>query len=339
MRYLINALNKYSKETIMKNLTMNIAVWVAALGIALSGCSVTPADLPQNIPGTPLVMGVAATGAPVDGTITLKDASNPPQVKTMATVAGGNFTFDVTQLTPPFILKADWTSNGTTNSLYTFTEGPGRANINPFSHAVFAAAAQVSEPSAFPASPAPAMLHDMAERNGSVKLSLMTRLAPLFELFGTSQNPVDDTYTADHTGVDAMFDAVKIRVTQGTIIVSNKVTGALIFTAQINDIDAGLFYMDNMPAAPSTSNAPGAPDGAALYASNCSGCHDALATSTKRGRTAAAIQSAISGNKGGMGFSVDARHESHACAVYNNDRRVSALYPVLQRMPWKRQTG
>jgi len=43
-------------------------------------------------------------------------------------------------------------------------------------------------------------------------------------------------------------------------------------------------------------------DGVALYASNCASCHGPLATSTKLGRTAAQIQSAITNNVGGMGF-------------------------------------
>jgi mono/diheme cytochrome c family protein len=51
-----------------------------------------------------------------------------------------------------------------------------------------------------------------------------------------------------------------------------------------------------LPPPPTTT------DGAALYASSCSGCHGALASSTKKGRTAAQIQSAINGNTGGMGL-------------------------------------
>jgi fibronectin type 3 domain-containing protein len=43
-------------------------------------------------------------------------------------------------------------------------------------------------------------------------------------------------------------------------------------------------------------------DGVALYASNCAGCHGALASSSKRGRTAAQTQAAITANIGGMGF-------------------------------------
>ena len=37
---------------------------------------------------------------------------------------------------------------------------------------------------------------------------------------------------------------------------------------------------------------PPPPDGAALYASSCAGCHGALASSTKAGRTAAQITAA-----------------------------------------------
>ncbi len=43
-------------------------------------------------------------------------------------------------------------------------------------------------------------------------------------------------------------------------------------------------------------------NGAALYATNCEGCHNPLASSSKRGESANEIQKAINENKGGMGF-------------------------------------
>jgi mono/diheme cytochrome c family protein len=43
-------------------------------------------------------------------------------------------------------------------------------------------------------------------------------------------------------------------------------------------------------------------DGATLYASNCAGCHGALATSGKKGITLVRLQNAITGNVGNMGF-------------------------------------
>ena len=44
-----------------------------------------------------------------------------------------------------------------------------------------------------------------------------------------------------------------------------------------------------------------ATDGVALYSTNCSGCHGALLTSSKRGASATTIQNAINNNTGGMG--------------------------------------
>lgn len=52
--------------------------------------------------------------------------------------------------------------------------------------------------------------------------------------------------------------------------------------------------------APGPTPAPSA-DGTALYGSNCAGCHGALASSSKAGRTATQIQSAINNNTGSMG--------------------------------------
>jgi len=43
-------------------------------------------------------------------------------------------------------------------------------------------------------------------------------------------------------------------------------------------------------------------NGAALYATNCAGCHNPLASSSKIGESASEIREAINNNKGGMGF-------------------------------------
>src|SRR5512143_2150267 len=52
---------------------------------------------------------------------------------------------------------------------------------------------------------------------------------------------------------------------------------------------------------PADTTASGTIDGAALYSSDCSGCHGALATSGKKGASLSQIQNAISHNMGGMG--------------------------------------
>jgi mono/diheme cytochrome c family protein len=51
----------------------------------------------------------------------------------------------------------------------------------------------------------------------------------------------------------------------------------------------------------SSSSTTTTPDGAALYAANCAGCHGSLVVSSKIGATVVRVQNAISGNVGGMG--------------------------------------
>jgi len=265
------------------------------VSFALSGCGggVSQESAPA---ATGTLQGVAATGAPIKGTVTLTDASISPKVRTTATGADGSFAFTVGGLTPPYILMAQWTdSSGATNRLHAFAEGPGTTNINPFTDVVFVAAAGAYDSSAVPADVDAAMSSSVARSQRSIMRQLMNKLAPLFALYGTNDDPGEDHYDANHTGIDAILDDVTITVSNGMIIVKNKKTGGIIFKAPVNNIDSGTFYPENMPGQ------PGLVDGAALYASNCSSCHHALASSDVKGASASKIREAIDENSGGMG--------------------------------------
>jgi hypothetical protein len=264
-----------------------LMVSAMVMGLILSGCSggggvgSTPSNTSQT------VMGVAASGAPIVGTVTLKDASPTPLVRTTASAANGSFSINVGGLTPPYMLSVTWTTSSGVNKLYSFAAGPGTANINPFSNAVFAASGGVSDTATFSGTPSLAMLRDEVSRTWSTSNQLQTQLSPLFEQYGTTQNPISDEYVANNTGLDAMFDDVNITVSNGIITVTNRETGAVIFTAPINNIPSGTFNDYNTPGGTGTV------DGASLYTNDCSKCHGPLATSTKLGVTAAQIQSAI----------------------------------------------
>src|SRR5438128_6438902 len=58
----------------------------------------------------------------------------------------------------------------------------------------------------------------------------------------------------------------------------------------------------SIPVTLTVTAAAAAPNGAALYASKCQGCHGSLATSNILNRTVAGTKAAIAGNVGGMGF-------------------------------------
>jgi mono/diheme cytochrome c family protein len=266
----------------------------ACVSLALSGCggSVSQESAPAAS-GT--LQGVAATGAPINGTVTLTDSSAAPKKKTTATGADGSFAFSTGDLTPPFVLVAEWTDSAGRNQLHAMAEGPGTKNINPFTDAAFVAAAGASNSWAVPADVDSATVSAVARGQRSFMKQLMQKLMPLFALYGATSDPDDDEYHADHTGVDALLDDIKIAVKDGMVIVKNKKTGGIIFQALVTDINSGTFSPENMPGQ------PGQVDGAALYADNCSSCHKALASSAVQGATAAAIQSAIKNNTGGMG--------------------------------------
>lgn len=70
-------------------------------------------------------------------------------------------------------------------------------------------------------------------------------------------------------------------------------TSRILTTAEVQAIAAALTTTTPAPTptpTPTPTPAP-APDGAALYAANCASCHNPLATSAKKGATAAQIQS------------------------------------------------
>jgi mono/diheme cytochrome c family protein len=261
----------------------------AILSFVLTGCSSGKGG--SSAASSQSVTGVAATGTPIVGTVSLQDSSSPALVRTTTSADNGAFTVDVSGLVPPYLLNVDWTDNTGRHKMYSFAEQAGTANINPFSNVAFAATVGISDQVALAANFDPAMYLSIASRYEAACDNLRTALGPLFELFQTANDPVTDTFNADHTGLDALFDNVKIFVSNGMIVVTNKDPYRLIFKGPINNITAGTFYPQNMPTIVATGG--GAIDGAALYRQYCASCHDPLAASKKAGATALQIQAGI----------------------------------------------
>lgn len=303
-----NALTQTSGAQPTKSLAAKVAsafllLCTVGAGLTLGGCGSSGGG--SDSAGSPaatsaVVSGVAATGAPISGAVYLKDSSAPSVEKTTSTAADGSFSFDVTGLTPPFILKAQGTSGGTSATLCSFAAEAGTANINPLSNAAIANAANVSDPTAVYAAPTPTDLQTIAANLPGAVSTLMTKLKPLLDQYsGANVDPITAPFAANHTGLDAVFDAVTIQVGAGTIIVANRQNNAPIFSAPLHNLAGGQMNMANMPTAPQQQPSH---NGAALYASNCQPCHGSLTSSSMRGTSAGLTKSAISGNAGGMGF-------------------------------------
>lgn len=84
--------------------------------------------------GTDTLSGVAAAGAPIVGTVYLKDSANPAAELSVPITANGSFSFAVGSMTPPFLLKAVGSANGNDLILYSLASSPGVAHINPLTN-------------------------------------------------------------------------------------------------------------------------------------------------------------------------------------------------------------
>jgi len=179
------------------------------------------------------VSGVAATGAAIQGTVQLTDAGN---TRRSAATPGGSFSFDTTGLTPPFLLKADWSGG----ELYSFAAGPGTANITPLTHAiVLSAAGGASLPALF-AAPDPAALAALAGRMPDAKAKLVAGLDPLLSQYAPGLDPVTGVFRPDGTGLDQFLDAVSVSFDAGSVTLDARSTGAMLFSAPSADLGQGL---------------------------------------------------------------------------------------------------
>lgn len=209
-----------------------------------------------------IVSGVAATGAPLVGQVTLRDSSAARKDKVSVIANDGSYSIDVSDMQAPFLLKASGSSDGGRHTLYSFAGKPGTANLNPLSSAAVASAAGVDDPAEVFDQPDPVMLDKLRYgMHGSVN-TLKSKLRILLEGFGADDvDPVRDPFSADHTGLDGMFDNVNIVLAKGTLTITNATTGAVLFTARVSDVASGRFT-DNHDDLPKPGPRPAAPTGA-----------------------------------------------------------------------------
>ena len=247
-----------------KNFTNVLLFFAATLSLIVSGCG--SADSPKVTSTTnasqSTVYGVASLATTTDGTVSVMDSSATPQEKTVAISSNGSYTADVSGLTAPFVLKASGTDQaGGNNVLYSLSTNGGRANINEISDTAVAAAAddQNADRSILYSRYSHYEHHRTSNKFEEVINSLRTVLAPLFALYQVSGNPVTDDEGDDNehssSGLRALLRDVSFKVTNGTVTVTNKATGGIIFSGPLKDLASGTFYPENMPAGTGGSTA------------------------------------------------------------------------------------
>ncbi len=178
----------------------------------------------------PLVTGVAATGAPIAGTVTLKDKKGLVRGP-MATGLDGSFSLDVTDLTPPFLLKAEWTAGAQTHRLFSAATQAGSAHINPLSDLALRLATGADPAAVFGAPGAiPEMTQISKTALAAALTQLQTLLSPLLTDYGIENfDPFSGPYTASpENRLDAMLDVIGFKTENGQLTLTNKLDGAVI---------------------------------------------------------------------------------------------------------------
>lgn len=197
---------------IWRRFTLSI---VLIVGMALSGCG--------DGSSTMNVTGVASAGAPLSGTVYLKDSSNPGQEKTTSLNPDGSFSFDVSGLTAPFIIKAVGTCSGENYTLYSFAGNPGTANVNPLSNLAVVRVNSGVDPALLYNAPTPAQMQAAKTSVGVAITEIQSLLQPILSAYGAaSTNFISDPYSANHQGLDLLFDTLSITSDSGNLIISNK---------------------------------------------------------------------------------------------------------------------
>jgi hypothetical protein len=231
----------------MRRKALSIILGITSVvAMAIGGCgggggggtsSATPATVSAKV-----VSGTASSGAAFSGSVVLKDARG--KQLSMNTTTGA-FTFDVTTLTAPFILKA--------GTLYSIATAEGTTNINPFTHIVAKSAAGSS------------IDIDTVFANVSSNRSKLSSISSNIPLaitnFNTSMNQQDSSGTSIYTkygmtsppdfmnskitidqDVDKLFADINVTVTGSTVTVTNK-SGAPLMTGSYSVSGSTVSYV------------------------------------------------------------------------------------------------
>lgn len=200
----------YKKNSLQYFHSLLLVLIISSIGCGLSTTSIdelAPLEVDDLITS---IYGVASSGAPVDGVISLTTSGNISI--TTSVDNSGFFQFTGKQLTelgaiPPYVLKVEGTVAGQFRTLYTVGHSKGRHNINPITDlALSMSAFNNSSEDVFKN---PALIPSQIAYRSSVD-QIKSLLNPLLENLRVSEvDPLNDELKTDGTGFDAVFDLIK----------------------------------------------------------------------------------------------------------------------------------
>ncbi|HEY3308258.1 MAG TPA: hypothetical protein VGJ93_07360 [Desulfuromonadaceae bacterium] len=175
------------------------------------------------------VSGVAAAGAPIIGSVTIKDSTTPTALtKTVPIAADGKYTVDVTGLKAPYMVRADGYVGGNEYHLYsagTSADVGGTINVTPLTDLIVANIAGSVAKSYFDNGSFTGLT---AAQLTAQTDALKAKLLPVLQAVGVSDS-IDllrASFSADHTGLDAALDMLRVSTdtTTGVATITNIIT-------------------------------------------------------------------------------------------------------------------
>lgn len=204
-----------------------LALASALASIFLSGCGGGGGDSSPPAAASTMLSGTVAGGAAVIGTVLITDSLGVSKGGTIE--ANGHYAIDVNGMTGPFVIKAAGTVGNTTVTYYsaaTTADVGGTVNVTPFTNMIVAnIAAQIAEN--YLQSGNMSNVTGVAALMTTANLlaaesALQAKLAPVLSALGISDS-IDllrSSFNADHSGMDAVMDMVKVEVDTATNVVT-----------------------------------------------------------------------------------------------------------------------
>jgi len=210
------------------------AIIAASFSIAFAGCGGGGHHHDDPVATTHELSGTAASGAPIIGQVTVKDANGT--LKVVDIEADGHYSVDVSDLTAPFLLRAAGKVGGrnvTLLSAATTADLDGTINITPFTDLIIANIAGQVATSYFDSGDFSTL---SADQLNAAKTVLTQRLQPILTSMGIADgfDLLRTSFAADRSGFDAVMDVVRVTVDVGT------------GTAQIRDLINNTVISDDL---------------------------------------------------------------------------------------------
>ena len=199
---------------------------LAATALLISACGGGGDGTPA--PSTTL-SGTAAAGAPIIGTVTIKDSATPTaQTKTVTIEANGKYTVDVTGLKAPYMVRADGYVGGNEYHLYsaaTQADVGGTINITPLTDLIVAnIAGSVAKTYFDNGSFSGLTAAQLTAQSDALRVKLLAVLQAVD--VSDSIDLLRASFSTDHTGLDAALDVLRVTTdtTTGVATITNIIT-------------------------------------------------------------------------------------------------------------------